>query len=84
MEQLEFFKIPNPCISVCEANQRGYCKGCFRSREERVQWLQYTSAQKQAVWRLCLQRRRKNESATLPSLPMMNEDMTEEPEFDFD
>ncbi|OZB37850.1 MAG: oxidoreductase, partial [Alishewanella sp. 34-51-39] len=27
MDQLELFELPNPCIGVCESNQRGYCKG---------------------------------------------------------
>ncbi|UOO81557.1 DUF1289 domain-containing protein [Uruburuella testudinis] len=52
MEQLEFFDIPSPCIGVCEANAKGYCKGCLRSREERLYWLGMTDAQKQQVMRL--------------------------------
>ncbi|RUO25381.1 hypothetical protein CWE09_01200 [Aliidiomarina minuta] len=37
-DQLEMFSIANPCIGVCESNQRGYCKGCLRSRDERFNW----------------------------------------------
>jgi len=47
MEQLEFFSIPSPCIGVCQANSKGYCKGCLRSREERLYWLKLTDTQKQ-------------------------------------
>ena len=54
MEQLEFFSIPSPCIGVCQANSKGYCKGCLRSREERL-----TDTQKQNVLRLCRLRKRK-------------------------
>lgn len=57
MQQLEFFEIPSPCIGVCEANNRGYCKGCFRSREERLYWLKLTAADKRQVVRLCQQRK---------------------------
>lgn len=57
MQQLEFFEIPSPCIGVCEVNNRGYCKGCFRSREERLYWLKLTAADKRQVVRLCQQRR---------------------------
>ncbi|WP_353061886.1 DUF1289 domain-containing protein [Thiopseudomonas acetoxidans] len=57
MEQLEFFEIPSPCIGVCEVNNRGYCKGCFRSRDERQFWLQYDANQKRDVVRLCQQRK---------------------------
>jgi len=56
MQQLEFFEIPSPCIGVCEVNNRGYCKGCFRSREERLYWLKFNSADKRKVVRLCQQR----------------------------
>lgn len=56
MEQLDFFTIPSPCIGVCQANNRGYCKGCFRSRDERFHWQQLTNEQKRNVVRLCKQR----------------------------
>ncbi len=59
MEQLEFFAIPSPCIGVCEANAKGYCKGCLRSREERLYWLQMTDSQKHQVIRLLGMRRQK-------------------------
>ena len=36
MEQPDFFAIPSPCIGVCRANNKGYCIGCLRSREERL------------------------------------------------
>ncbi|MDD1780618.1 DUF1289 domain-containing protein [Enterovibrio sp. ZSDZ35] len=56
MEQLDFFTVPSPCIGVCQANNKGYCKGCFRSREERFQWNDFTSEQRRNVVRLCKQR----------------------------
>lgn len=59
MSQLEFFDIPSPCIGVCESNSRGYCKGCLRSRDERLYWLQLAPAQKREVIRLCQQRRQR-------------------------
>lgn len=61
MEQLEFFVIPSPCRGVCESNQKGYCKGCLRSRDERLYWLTFSDRQKQQVLRLCQLRRRKLE-----------------------
>lgn len=56
-EQLEFFPIPSPCIRRCETDSKGYCLGCFRSRDERFNWLQYTPAQQRMVLRLCQQRK---------------------------
>ncbi len=58
MEQLEFFQIPSPCIGVCESNNRGYCKGCLRSRDERLHWLNLSDRQKQMVLQLCRQRKK--------------------------
>ncbi|WP_157420043.1 DUF1289 domain-containing protein [Oceanisphaera avium] len=59
MEQLEFFAVPSPCIGVCQMNNRGYCKGCFRSRDERFNWLKFSDSQKREVIRLCQDRKRR-------------------------
>lgn len=56
MEQLDFFIVPSPCIGVCQVNNKGYCKGCFRSREERFHWNDFNSEQRRNVVRLCKQR----------------------------
>ncbi|OAN17722.1 Fe-S protein [Photobacterium jeanii] len=56
MEQLEFFSIPSPCVGVCQVNERGYCRGCMRNREERFNWQQMTPDQQRNTLRLCRQR----------------------------
>jgi uncharacterized protein len=56
MQQIEIFDIPSPCKSICLVNNRGYCKGCYRSREERFLWNSLTNAQKKKVLHLCQQR----------------------------
>ncbi|GLO60770.1 DUF1289 domain-containing protein [Vibrio sp. MACH09] len=56
MEQLEFFTVVSPCIGVCTSDEKGYCKGCMRKREERFNWLSYTPAQQLHVIKLCRQR----------------------------
>lgn len=61
MEQLEFFPIPSPCVGVCTADAKGYCLGCFRSREERLYWLKMSDGQKQTVLRLCRLRARRQQ-----------------------
>ncbi len=63
-EQLELFPIPSPCIGYCETDNKGYCLGCFRSREERFQWLKYNPAQQREVIRLCRQRKYRRLLAT--------------------
>ncbi|RPH29969.1 DUF1289 domain-containing protein [Buttiauxella warmboldiae] len=55
-EQLEFFPIQSPCRGICQSDERGFCRGCMRSRDERFQWLQFSDGQKQEVLRLCRQR----------------------------
>jgi len=55
-EQLEFFPVPSPCRGICQVDQRGYCRGCMRSRDERFNWIKFNDAQKRDVLRLCRQR----------------------------
>ena len=56
MEQLELVPIENPCINVCQSDKRGYCLGCFRSRDERFNWNNFSPQQKRKVIELCKQR----------------------------
>lgn len=65
MEQLAFFDIPSPCIGICQSDDRGYCKGCMRSREERFGWLNFSNAQKADIIRLCKARKRRRQLAML-------------------
>jgi predicted Fe-S protein YdhL (DUF1289 family) len=55
-EQLEFFPVQSPCRGICQSDERGYCRGCMRSRDERFNWQHFNDAQKQEVLRLCRQR----------------------------
>ncbi|WP_260259219.1 DUF1289 domain-containing protein [Vibrio intestinalis] len=59
MQQLEFFTIPNPCVGVCSVDDKGYCKGCMRKREERFNWLSFSPAEQLHVMKLCRQRYRR-------------------------
>lgn len=54
--QIEIFAITSPCKRICETDKQGYCLSCFRSRDERFSWLNFSDAQKQEVLRLCKQR----------------------------
>lgn len=71
MEQLEFFTVPSPCVGICTVDEKGYCKGCMRKREERFKWLEMTPAQQLYVIKLCRQRylrkRRQGISSTTDS-----------------
>ncbi|WP_154115657.1 DUF1289 domain-containing protein [Vibrio cincinnatiensis] len=71
MEQLEFFPIPSPCVGICVTDDKGYCQGCMRKRDERFTWLEMTPAQQLHVIRLCRQRyqrkKRINKTENLPN-----------------
>ena len=56
MQKLEIFSIDSPCKGICQVNNRGYCLGCFRSRDERFMWNQLSDEQKRHVNLLCHQR----------------------------
>lgn len=56
MDQIEFFAIQSPCSRECKTDKQGYCIKCFRSREERFNWLTFSDSQKQQILRLCKQR----------------------------
>ncbi|WP_299002058.1 DUF1289 domain-containing protein [uncultured Shewanella sp.] len=86
MEQLEFFPIPSPCINVCQSDARGYCLGCFRSRDERFNWLSYSNNQKQLILRLCQQRKRRRQLSVLKARKMKASGKNDQlnGEFDFD
>ena len=82
-EQPDFFNIPSPCIGVCEANAKGYCKGCLRSREERLYWLDMTDEQKHQVMRLIGMRKTKIRNRKLELLERPDNAAPEQGSFDF-
>lgn len=75
IDQGELFEIPSPCKRICELNNRGYCKGCFRSRDERLYWNQFTAFQKQLVVNLC-EKRRLKVLAARHTLPLPEDEWT--------
>ncbi|MFQ6372768.1 DUF1289 domain-containing protein [Shewanella sp. YIC-542] len=89
MEQLAFFEIPNPCVGICQSDERGYCKGCFRSREERFGWQQFSDARKADVIRLCKARKRRRQLALLKQLQLQQQQqqaqlLSQNPQLSFD
>ncbi|CCG87203.1 putative protein ydhL precursor [Erwinia piriflorinigrans CFBP 5888] len=68
-EQLELFPVPNPCKGVCQVNDRGYCRGCWRSREERFSWVTFSDSQKRDILRLCRQRLLRHQRTSVYAAP---------------
>ena len=69
MDQLELFDLPNPCIGVCQSNNRGYCIGCLRSRDERFNWPQKPAAERAKILKLLEHRRARRDAARLAGKP---------------
>jgi len=57
--QLEFFDVPSPCIGVCQSDDKGQCLGCFRTRDERLNWVSLDSNERQKVIKRCQQRKKR-------------------------
>lgn len=57
MPQLELFHIPSPCKGICQNGTNGFCQGCFRSRDERFNWLHFSDEEKRHIIRLCKSRK---------------------------
>ena len=72
--QLEFFAVPSPCVGVCQSGPRGYCVGCFRSRDERLYWLKTDDATRRQIISACHRRKqawlRKKNQVSEPEAPM--------------
>lgn len=60
--QLEFFDVPSPCVGICQSDEKGYCHGCMRSRDERQNWQAFDSDKKQKVIKLCIQRKKRKQN----------------------
>jgi len=57
--QLDFFDIPSPCVGICQSDEKGYCLGCMRTRDERQEWSNFDNDDKQKVIKRCIQRRKR-------------------------
>lgn len=80
--QQELFPLVSPCIGVCINNNRGYCKGCLRNRDERLYWLQMDNLQKRQVMRRCSLRRQKLKRLANQQ-PLTDEHLPRQMDFDF-
>ncbi len=76
--QLDFFDVPSPCRGVCKSDDRGYCQGCFRTRQERFGWLEFSNMEKQRIIKLCLQRE-KRRNAPKKAVPVEPEPVQVQP-----
>ncbi|MFT4811186.1 MAG: putative Fe-S protein YdhL (DUF1289 family) [Arenicella sp.] len=59
MKQIEIFEITSPCIGVCQSGPKGFCVGCFRSREERVHWVNLAQDVQSKIIKACAARKKR-------------------------
>jgi len=64
--QLEFFDVPSPCVGICQSNDKGYCLGCMRTRDERQDWINLDNDNKQKVIKRCIQRKKRQQNKNKP------------------
>ena len=57
MRQIELFEVPSPCIGICQSGPKGYCRGCYRSRDERLNWLKVDDNTKKIINDACMRRK---------------------------
>lgn len=53
------FTIPSPCIGVCQVGSNGNCLGCFRTRDERLYWMQVGPDVQRKIIKACAMRKRR-------------------------
>jgi|TARA_R110002111_G_scaffold93063_1_gene144654 predicted Fe-S protein YdhL (DUF1289 family) len=63
LKQIEIFEITSPCIGVCQSGPRGFCLGCFRSREERVHWINLEQDVQSKIIKACAARKKRAKAA---------------------
>ncbi len=50
-------EVKSPCIQVCRYNNEGICVGCYRSKQEAVNWIFLSIEQKSEVIRRTAERK---------------------------
>jgi predicted Fe-S protein YdhL (DUF1289 family) len=63
LKQIEIFEITSPCIGVCQSGPKGFCVGCFRSRDERVHWINLEQDVQSKIIKACSQRKKRAKAA---------------------
>ena len=54
--QLDILDVPSPCVGICQSDEKGFCLGCMRTRDERQGWIKFNNDEKQKVIKRCQQR----------------------------
>ena len=50
MTQEPIKPVPNPCLGICQLDERDLCIACMRSGMEIAEWGFFSEDEKRAVW----------------------------------
>jgi hypothetical protein len=82
LKQIEIFEITSPCIGVCQSGPKGFCVGCFRSREERLHWVKLEQDVQSKIIKACAQRKKRSvqtkKQKTVSTDPIQQLDLLDE------
>ena len=83
MKQIEIFDITSPCIGVCQSGPKGFCLGCYRSREERLHWINLEQDVQSKIIKACALRNKRasisKRSKPVPPVNTLQLDLLSEP-----
>ena len=54
----------SPCLNICSLDERGVCRGCFRTLDEIAGWTRMDADQQWAAVRRAEERRRRGQQET--------------------
>jgi predicted Fe-S protein YdhL (DUF1289 family) len=63
LKQIEIFEITSPCIGICQSGPKGFCLGCYRSRDERVHWINLEQDVQSKIIKACAARKKRAKAA---------------------
>jgi len=49
--------VPSPCLGICQFNDGGFCKSCFRNTAEKIRWPTMAEVEKAFVVATCARRK---------------------------
>ncbi|MFT2092394.1 DUF1289 domain-containing protein [Paraglaciecola sp. 2405UD69-4] len=64
MKQIEIFEITSPCVGVCQSGPKGFCLGCYRTRDERLHWIKLEEDVQSKIVKACGIRKKRAQQNT--------------------
>ncbi|MBN1250834.1 MAG: DUF1289 domain-containing protein [Bacteroidales bacterium] len=49
-------KYKNPCKLICKYNEKDLCTGCYRTKEEIINWINYSEKEREEIYKKIIER----------------------------